>query len=265
MHPTAVLGAASSPPLGQDELAIVGGLRGAPVQLVPGVTVPIDVPAEAEFVIEGYIRNGVRAPEGPFGDFLHYYVPVMNNHRLRVTAITHRADAIYRTMHAGSAEDVQVLGLSREVDIRQAVEATGARVAAVRLNPTIRGAVVAIDRRYCGEGKSAAMAALAAYRWLKYCVVVDPDVDVDDSADVWWAVATRTALDQDVVVVPASGGFPRDEGGMHDAKLIVDATAPVGGTADFRRRVPPGDGRLRLEDFVSEGRVPDPAPDRHTA
>lgn len=259
MHPTAVLGAAASPPLGHDELAIAGGLRGEPVRLVPGVTVPIDVPAEAEFVIEGYIRSGVRAPEGPFGDFLHYYVPVMDNHRLRVTAITHRTDAIYRTMHAGSAEDVQILGLSREVDILDAVQRTGAKVTAVRLNPTILGAVVAIEPRFAGEGKSAAMAALAAYRWLKYCVVVDPDVDVEDPGDVWWAVATRTALDHDVVVVPAAGGFPRDEGGMHNARLIIDATAPVGGTADFLRRVPPGDGRLRLEDFLSEGRLPAPA------
>lgn len=257
MHPTTALGAASSPPLGQDELAIVGGLRGEPVRLVPGLTVPIDVPAEAEFVIEGYIRCGVRAPEGPFGDFLHYYVPVMDNHRLRVTAITHRKDAIYRTMHAGSAEDVQVLGVSREVAILQAVQATGADVAAVRLNPTILGAVVAIAPRYAGEGKSVAMAALAAYRWLKYCVVVDPDVDVEDPGDVWWAVATRTALDRDAVVVPAAGGFPRDEGGMHDSRLIVDATAPLDGSADFLRRVPPGDGRLRLEDFLSDGRLPD--------
>jgi 2,5-furandicarboxylate decarboxylase 1 len=251
MHPTAALGAATSPPLGEDELAIVGGLRGTPVELVPGVTVPIEVPAEAEFVIEGFVCNGVRKPEGPFGDFLHYYVPRMDNHRLRVTAITHRADAVYQTMHAGSREDVQILGVSREVEILEAVGRTGARVSAVRLRPTILGAVVVIEPRYAGEAKSAAMAALAAYRWLKYCIVVDPDVDVDSSDDVLWAVATRTALDRDVVVIPHAGGFPRDEGGMHDARLIIDATAPANAEADFVRRVPTGLGAVRLEDFAS--------------
>jgi 2,5-furandicarboxylate decarboxylase 1 len=230
MHPTAGLGAAASPPLGHD------------------------VPAEAEFVIEGWVRCGVREPEGPFGDFLHYYVPRMNNHRFRVTSITHRQKAVYQTMHAGSREDVQILGVSREVDILDAIRRTGAQVSAVRLQPTILGAVVAITARYAGEAKSAAMAAMAAYRWLKYCVVVDPDVDVDSSDDVWWAVATRTALDRDVVVVPHTGGFPRDEGGMHDARLIIDATVPLDNAEHFYRRVPPGGGRVLLEDFVVTAR-----------
>jgi 2,5-furandicarboxylate decarboxylase 1 len=251
MHPSAALGAAAAPPLGVDEMAIVGGIRGEPVPLVRAVSVPIEVPAEAEFVIEGYVIRGVRAPEGPFGDFLHYYVPEMDNHRFRVTAITHRAEPIYQTMHAGSREDVQVLGVSREIDILRAVRSTGAQVAGVRLGPTILGAVIAINPRYDGEGKGVAMAALAAYRWLKYCVVVDPDVDIDDSDDVWWAVATRTALDRDVVVVPFSGGFPRDEGGMHNARLVIDATVPLNTPADFLRRVPPGNGRLQLEDFMT--------------
>lgn len=251
MHPTAGLGAAASPPLGHDELAIVGGLRQAPVEMVHGVSVPIDVPAEAEFVIEGWVRCGVREPEGPFGDFLHYYVPQMNNHRFRVTAITHRRNAVYQTMHAGSREDVQILGVSREVDILDAVRRTGAQVSAARLQPTVLGAVVTITPRYAGEAKSVAMAAMAVYRWLKYCVVVDPDVDIDSSDDVWWALATRTALDRDVVVVPHAGGFPRDEGGMHDARVIVDATVPLDTADRFRRRVPPGAGRVRLEDFAT--------------
>lgn len=250
MHPTAALGAAASPPLGHDELATVGGLRQTPVEMVPGVSVPIDVPAEAEFVIEGWVRCGVREPEGPFGDFLHYYVPQMNNHRFRVTAITHRREAVYQTMHAGSREDVQVLGVSREIDILDAIRRTGAQVSAVRLHPTILGAFVAVTPRYAGEGKSIAMAAMAAYQWLKYCVVVNPDVDVDSSDDVWWAVATRTALDRDVVVVPHAGGFPRDESGMHDARLVVDATVPLDNAEHFRRRVAPSAGRVRLEDFV---------------
>ncbi|WP_432974671.1 UbiD family decarboxylase [Dactylosporangium sp. CA-233914] len=254
MHPTAGLGAAASPPLGRDELAMVGGLRREPVRLVAGVSVPIEVPAEAEFVIEGWVRCGVREPEGPFGDFLEYYVPRMDNHRLEVTAITHRRSAVYQTMHAGSREDVQILGVSREVDIVEAVRRTGARVSAVRLQPTILGAVVAIAPRYAGEGKAVAMAALGAYRWLKYCVVVDADVDVDSGDDVWWAVATRTALDRDVVVVPHAGGFPRDESGMHDARLIIDATVPLDRAEHFHRRLPPGHGRVRLEDFLATAR-----------
>lgn len=251
MHPTAGLGAAASPPLGVDELSIVGGLRRTPVLMTPGITVPFEVPAEAEFIIEGYVRSGVREPEGPFGDFLHYYVPQMDNHRLRVTAITHRESPIYQTMHAGSREDTEILGVSREIDMFEAIRRTGARVTGVRLHPTILGAVVAIEPRFDGEGKSVGMAALAAYRWLKYCIVVNPDVDIDSSDDAWWAIATRARVDRDIVTIPAAGGFPRDEGGMHDARIIIDATAPLDTTADFRRRVPPGLGKVSLDDFLA--------------
>lgn len=256
MHPTAAIGGAASPSLGYDELGIVGGLRGQPVPMVPGITIPIDVPEEAEFVIEGWIESGVREPEGPFGDFLEYYVPQMPNHRLRVTAITHRTDAIFQTMHAGSREDVQILGLSRETQVLQAVRGTGATVTGVRLKPTILGAVIAIEPRFDGEAKSVAMAALAAYRWLKYVVVVDSDVNIDDPEDAWWAIATRTAFERDTVVIPHAGGFPRDESGMHNARLIIDATAPLGREEQFLRRVPPGRGTVRLDDFTTEPRSP---------
>lgn len=251
MHPTAALSAATSPPMGFDEFAIAGALRGEPVPMVPGLTVPIDVPAEAEIVIEGYVQAGVRAPEGPFGDFLHYYVPQMDNHRLRVTAMSYRRAPIYQTMHAGSAEDVCLLGLGREADLLAAVAETGAQVVGVRLRPTILGAVISIRAQYDGQAKTVAMAAFGRYRWLKYCIVVDDDVDIEDDADVWWAIANRADVERDVVVIGNAGGFPRDEDGMHNSKLLIDAVAPVSARASFLRRVPPGGPRLRLEDYVS--------------
>ncbi len=249
-HPVDMIAAATSLPAGEDELALAGGLRGEPLRLVRGVTVDLDVPADAEIVIEGYVPAGVREPEGPFGDFLQFYVPEMDNHRFRVTAITHRLQPIYQTMVAGSREDVNVLGLSRETDIATAVERTGAELVDLRLGPTILGCTIAIRQHYPGEAKNVGLAALGAYPWLKYCLVVDHDVDVHDMDDVWWAVTTRTNPERAVRVIADAPTFPRDPHGVHESRAILDATIPVDEWAAFERRVPPG-APLELDEWLA--------------
>lgn len=250
VHPLDSIAAATSLPPGEDELALAGGLRGEPVRLTQAVSLDLDVPADAEVVIEGYVRARVREPEGPFGDFLQFYVPEMANHRFCATAVTHRRGAIFQTMVAGSREDVNVLGLSREAAVVAAIERTGADLVATRVGPTILGCTVSIRQRYPGEARNVALAALGAYGWLKYCVVVDHDVDVDDMDDVWWAVTARASPERAVQVIRGAPAFPRDEHGVHGSKAIVDATIPLGEWRDFERKRPPGGGPLRLEDYV---------------
>jgi 2,5-furandicarboxylate decarboxylase 1 len=248
--PLDLLAAATTLPFGDDELELAGALRGEPFPMVRGISIDMDVPAYAEMVIEGYVEPGTREPEGPFGDFLQYYVPVMDNHVFRLTAITHRRDPILQAIHAGSKEDVNLLGISREAQVMDAAIATGARVCGVRLLPTILGCAISIEQRYQGEAKNVAMAALGTYRWLKYCVVVDHDVEPKDLDDVWWAVTTRSNPSDAITVVERSGGFPRDPFGVHASKAIIDATIPLGEWAEFERKVPPGAASVRLEDFV---------------
>jgi 2,5-furandicarboxylate decarboxylase 1 len=248
--PPDLLAAATTIPFGEDELELAGALRGEPFPLVRGVSVDLDVPAYAELVIEGYVEPGTREPEGPFGDFLQYYVPVMDNHVFRLTAITHRREPILQAIHAGSREDVNLLGISREAQVMDAAIATGARVCGVRLLPTILGCAIAIEQRYQGEAKTVAMAALGSYRWLKYCVVVDHDVDPGNLDDVWWAVNTRSNPADAITIIERSGGFPRDPFGVHASKAIIDATIPLGEWEEFERKAPPGPGNLKLEDFV---------------
>ncbi len=121
----------------------------------------------------------------------------------------------------------------------------------MRLGPTILGCTIAIRQRYPGEAKNVGLAALGAYTWLKYCIVVDHDVDVHDMDDVWWAVTTRTNPERAVRVIADAPTFPRDPHGVHDSRAILDATIPFGEWTDFGRRVPPGDGSLRLEDWIA--------------
>jgi 4-hydroxy-3-polyprenylbenzoate decarboxylase len=82
-------------PPGMDELLLAGWLRGKPVELARCVSQPLEVPANAEFVIEGYVDPAELAPEGPFGDHTGYYTPPADYPVMHVTAITQRRDAIY--------------------------------------------------------------------------------------------------------------------------------------------------------------------------
>ncbi len=249
-HPCDLMAAATTLLLGDDEMALAGSLRGEPVPMVRCLTVDVEVPADAELVLEGEILADVREPEGPFGDFLQFYVPVMDNRVFQVKAITHRVNPIWHSIQASSREDTNLLGLSREAQILDAVLQNGARVADVRLHPSILAAVIAIEKQYEGEPMNVAMAAFGKYRWLKCCVVVDQDVDPGDMNDVWWAVATRCRLEGGVQVFPNTGGFSRDAYGIHLAKLAIDATIPLGEWGEFERKLVARDGELRLEDYL---------------
>jgi 2,5-furandicarboxylate decarboxylase 1 len=183
-HPFETLVAATTLEFGFDEFTLSSALRREPLQLVKCETVNIEVPAYAEIILEGRVPAGVREAEGPFGDFMQYYVPVMDDHVFEVSATTYRKDAIYQTIQASSLEDTPLLALSREARVYEAVSKV-ADIRAVCLVPTILGCTISIRKRFEGEPKNVAAAAFGAYSWLKYCVVVDHDVDVFDMNDVW--------------------------------------------------------------------------------
>ncbi|MBW1722190.1 MAG: UbiD family decarboxylase [Deltaproteobacteria bacterium] len=246
-HPFEFLAAAASVPFETDEFSIAGALREEPLELVKCETVDLEVPACAEIVLEGEVLAGVREPEGPFGDFMQYHVPVMDNPVFEVKAMTHRADPIYQTVQAGSLEDTHYLALSREARIYEAVAGV-ADVRAISLVPTILGCAISIRKRFEGEPKNVAAAAFGAYSWLKYCVVVDHDVDVFDMNDVWWAMVTRNRPDKGLLLMENALGFPRDPHDIHRSKLGIDATAPLNQWDEFERKTIPEIGEFDERD-----------------
>ena len=249
-HPFETLSAATSFDFGVDEFTIAGALRQEPLQLLKCETVNLEVPAFAEIVLEGEILSGVREAEGPFGDFMQFYVPVMNNHVVKIKAITHRREPIYQTIQASSLEDTHILGLSREGMVYEAVSKV-ADVQAVCLAPTIFSCMISIRKRFEGEPKKVAAAAFGAYSWLKYCVVVDHDVNVFDLGDVWWVMATRSRPDKGLLLVEEAIGFPRDPFHIHHSKLGIDATAPLDQWDEFERKKVPGEAAIRIQDYIS--------------
>ncbi len=236
-HPAEMIASASLLPFGKDHLDFASSIRGAPVRTVKCKTVDLEVPADAELVIEGEIEANLREEEGPFGEFMDYYVERGKNHVLRVRAVTHRQDYIYQGLLCGSREDLGILALSRELVVLKALLSAGYDVQDVSLMPFLFNGVISIRKKFEGEPKNAMMAAFGAYSWLKYCVVVDDDVDIHELDDVWWAIATRSQPDKGVIMIPDALGFPRkDKWQIHRGKLGLDATVPLELKKQFERK-----------------------------
>ncbi|GEA18016.1 decarboxylase [Moorella sp. E306M] len=236
-HPAEIIAAVSKVHFGLDELEIAGAIRGEHLQLTKCVTIDAEVPAWAEIVLEGYIDPEDDAPEGPFGDFMGYYVPRGENPTIHLTAITHRENPVFQGIRAGSLEDSLLLALSREAAVFKAIKEAGIDVVGVNLSPVVFNGVISLRPKDKAEVRRALEIALEQAPWLKYCVAVDPDVDIFNWEDVLWALATRSSPDK-AIVFNNTNGFSRDPFNLHRSKLIIDATIPGGAGNAFRRAIP---------------------------
>jgi 4-hydroxy-3-polyprenylbenzoate decarboxylase len=192
-----------------DEHAVAGVLRGERVELVRCKTVDLEVPANAEIIIEGWCERGVLAPEGPFGDHTGYYTPVDQFPVLNVTAITHRRDPIYPSIVVGvpPSEDVW-LGKATERMFLPAVQMTLPEV--VDYDLPFAGAfhnccIVSIRKAYPGHARKVmhAIWGTGLLSLTKAVVVVDEWVDVHDYTQVMWQLGANVDPARDVVL--ASG------------------------------------------------------------
>lgn len=252
-HPVCLLASQAIAALDEDEMAIAGALLGRPIEMVRCRTNQVRVPADAEIVIEGRILQGVREPEGPFGEFPQYYGPRADREVITVDAVTHRREPIFHTIVGGGYEHLLLGAVSREATLLQHLQRSFPNVLDVRLT---RGGTcryhlaVKIDKRNDGEPKNIIMGAFGGHYDLKQVVVVDRDVDIDDPNEIEWAVATRFQADRDLLVVAGAQGSRLDPSSDHgiSAKMGLDATAPLGGGAlDFTRIRVPGEDKVDLK------------------
>jgi 2,5-furandicarboxylate decarboxylase 1 len=233
-HPAFFIGSLCFSTLDSDEIRIAGGMLQRPVPLVKCKTIPLSVPADAEIVLECEIRPEERRAEAPFGEFPGTYGPRRMNPVLEIKAITRRRDALYQNAFVGHSDNLLLSGLIRTSFIESTVKIACSTVRAVTVPRCGRYrfvCYVAIEKVNEGEAKLAAMAAFVADPFLKFVVVVDHDVDIDNDSDVLHAIATRVRADHDVFMVPYAKGSPLDPasydpaGGSHlVTKMGIDAT-----------------------------------------
>jgi len=247
-HPADHMAAVMRMPV--DELGIVAALRDAPLPVVKCVTNDIRVPADAEYVLEGFFDpRGHVEPEGPYGEFLGYYGALKRNPVFRLTAITRRRDALFQTATIGgramSRTDTAALTAVRtEVVIWQALANAVREPVAVHATTSSGGNFnvrVALRQRVPGEARNAIAACFGALVNVKNVFVVDPDIDVASDEQMDWALATRFQPDRDLVIMSGMRTLPLDPSlttGRTGAKAGYDLTWPFGSAGRLESRIP---------------------------
>ena len=226
-------------PIDVDEIGVAGGLAGAPINVVRARTVDLLVPAEAEFVIEGELDLHMLEPEGPFGESHGHIALEEFNIPMRVTAITHRRDAIVASyisqvtpsessaMKRVAYEPMFLAHLQKTLGIRSAQRVTlHERMTALR-----RIAIVTMARGAPQTEIWRALYGITSFRadCGKICIAVDDDIDPDNSDAIFWALAFRMNPAKDLHVMPyrSQGHGPEREheaGDEDDATVLIDAT-----------------------------------------
>jgi UbiD family decarboxylase len=234
-------------PYGVDEYAVAGGLAGEPVPMVKAKTVDIEVPANAEFVIEGFLPTDVLEPEAPFGEFTGYMDPQQFNPFFEITCITHRKNPLWVTMlsqfppsesskirtvgsEGNALSYLRGRGFESVKDVGYNESSGGWGLCCIQVSDPKEGEVDAILEA-CTTSPSIRA---------KMIVVVDDDIDPRDTESIVWAITYRLQPHRDMKVkmmglVSADwsafppgtgdpGGFQTKEPEMRVSVMLMDAT-----------------------------------------
>jgi UbiD family decarboxylase len=226
-------------PPGQSEYEFAGGIRGAPINVVPGPLTNLPLPSWAEIILEGEIvpSSQEMLPEGPFGEFTGYYAgdkrpcPVME-----VRAIHFRNDPILLGSPPMKPPRFHFGLPLRAANIWSNLEAVGVTdVVGVWQHVAQLMTVVAIRQRYAGHAKRAGLIAAANSYMARLIVVVDDDIDPSNLGEVLWAVTTRCEPSEQIDIVRDAWSSILDPripperkmaGATSHSKAIIDACRP---------------------------------------
>jgi 2,5-furandicarboxylate decarboxylase 1 len=241
-------------PEGNDKIEIAGGLRQKPVEMTRCETVNLNVPAHAQYVIEGSIAPGHTDHEGLFGDSSGTYVeaqsPVM-----RATGACHREEPIYQALQPWSSEDDALMNLCFGSDLLENVRKDYPFVLDLHLAPgTVAAHVVLAVRPVERPAIRSAMASvLTRNPFVKKVIVVDDDIDIRNQREVEWALASRFQADRDLMRIEGVQGSVIDPSRSPDGstcKIGIDATYQREFVGRFKKIAIPMASRKKARDIL---------------
>jgi 4-hydroxy-3-polyprenylbenzoate decarboxylase len=223
-----------------DELAVAGGLRGKPLELVKSETNDLLVPAHAEMIIEGEVPLQVPGqPEGPFGEMFGYLgARKSENFFLNVTCVTHRRDPWIVNMYTGLQRGMVTAPSEAIADHLLRQTAPGV-VESYQHQDTMGVYIVSVDKTAPGQGMKAGREIAKYVPIAKVVIVVDKDIDVMDKTQVMFAVGSRWQSARAIEIMPNQRGLITDPSLVEPRKtdkIIIDATRQLpeeGGRAEF--------------------------------
>ncbi|HEC18491.1 MAG TPA: 4-hydroxy-3-polyprenylbenzoate decarboxylase [Gammaproteobacteria bacterium] len=206
--PATILAAVTPVPDSLSEYAFAGLLRGSKTEVVQCKGSDLQVPASAEFVLEGYLEAGVLADEGPFGDHTGYYNEVDRFPVFTIERITRRREPIYHSTYTGRPPDEPaVLGVALNEVFVPILQKQFPEIVDFYLPPegcSYRWACVSMKKQYPGHAKRVMLGVwsfLRQFMYTKFVVVCDDDVDVRNWQDVIWAMTTRMDPARDTTII----------------------------------------------------------------
>jgi len=206
--PATILAAVTPVPDSLSEYAFAGLLRGGKTEVTQCIGSDLQVPASAEFVLEGHIHPDDMADEGPFGDHTGYYNEVERFPVFTVDRITHRKEPIYHSTYTGRPPDEPaILGVALNEVFVPILQKQFPEIVDFYLPPegcSYRMACVSMKKQYPGHAKRVMFGVwsfLRQFMYTKFIIVTDDDVNVRDWNDVIWAMTTRMDPGRDTTIV----------------------------------------------------------------
>ena len=257
--PATILGAVTPVPDTLSEYAFAGLLRGGKTEVVKCISSDLQVPASAEFVLEGVIHPDEMADEGPFGDHTGYYNEVERFPVFTIERITHRDNPIYHSTYTGRPPDEpSILGVALNEVFIPILQKQFPEIVDFYLPPegcSYRVAIISMKKQYPGHAKRVMMGAwsfLRQFMYTKFVIVVDDDVNARDWKDVIWAMTTRMDPGRDTTIIDNTPidylDFASPVSGL-GSKMGLDATnkwpgetsrewgRPIAMTEEIRKKV----------------------------
>ena len=260
-HPLAYIGGLTKMPYPCSHWEAISGMLGEPLRLVASESLGDDfkVPADAEVIVEGILEANKRYAEGPFGEFPGYYGPQILNPQVKITAITHRKDALWYNVAAAHIDHPSTGAPPFEGLLWDILKPRFANLTNVYMPLSGTGryhAYLQMKDPGVGEARQAILQALSVRgEFIKHVWVFDDDIDIFDPREVMWAVATRSQWSRDVIIIPEAKMVMLDPSTRVPAGTDVggiDCTKPSG--EPYEERVgcsPEVLERIKLKDFVS--------------
>lgn len=235
--PATIYAATAPLPPGIDELLFAGFIRNKAVEIVGCKTVDLEVPAWAEFVIEGYLDPDERRTEGPFGDHTGFYSPAEDYPVFHATCITHRRNPVYPATVVGPPpmEDAFLAQATERIFlplIRTVIPEL------VDMNLPVQGAfhncaIVSIDKSYPMQAQKVmhALWGMGQMMNTKMIIVLDGDVNVHDLGTVAWKAFNNVDPARDLTMTsgPLDALDHASPYPLHGSKIGVDATRKIEG------------------------------------
>lgn len=232
-------------PRGSDKLDMAGSFAQRPIELVKCRSIDLEVPARAQFVLEGYIQPRLREREGPFGESTGYYF-TFDNPVAKIEVITHRKKPLYHALVPFTPEE-DLLRFYRDDEMLMEINSIFPQVKKIYSRRRGQLVIAQIDKVSDEDGTKIIDNILSSNAYVKLVIIVDGDVDITNFNEVDWALCTRVRPERNIIVKTGLPGLSIDPTNIREkiseypgfvnrmSKMGIDASKPLKELDRFER------------------------------